>query len=202
MAIEDVIHGTTSTNATGTSNPVYATTGGSVFPTIGHNHPLYLQPTDTPGSSLISLELVGAENYALWSRAMRIGLLGKSKLGFVDGRYLKSRFAPELHDLLEKVNIVVLSWIMNVVRPVLLSIVLYASSAYKVLEDLREMFDKVNGSRVQLLHKEIHSFSQGTMTVQQNISPRSYSQSGEIGQGRTWSTLNACREYKQANSLL
>ncbi|XP_075086413.1 uncharacterized protein LOC142169102 [Nicotiana tabacum] len=148
METEDVIHGATSANATGTSNPVNATTGGSVFPTIDHNHPLYLQPTDTPGSSLIFLQLVGSENYALWSRAMRIGLLGKSKLGFVDGRYPKSRFSLELHDMLEKVNVVVLSWIMNVVRPGLLSSVLYASSAHKVLEDLRERFDKVNGSRV------------------------------------------------------
>ncbi|XP_070041635.1 uncharacterized protein [Nicotiana tomentosiformis] len=175
MTIEDVIHGTTSTNSTGTSNPVNATTGGSVFPTIDHNHPLSLQPTDTPGSSLISLQLVGSENYALWSHAMRIGLLGKTKVGFVDGRYPKSRFSPELHDLLEKVNVIVLSWIMNVVRPGLLSIVLYASSAHKVLEDFREWFDNMNGSRVQFLHKEIHSVSQGTKTMPQNISPRSCS---------------------------
>lgn len=30
---------------------------------------------------------------------MRIGLLGKSKLGFVDGKFPKSRFALELFDI-------------------------------------------------------------------------------------------------------
>nr|XP_016443928.1 PREDICTED: uncharacterized protein LOC107769240 [Nicotiana tabacum] len=73
---------------------------------------------------------------------MRIGLLGKSKLGFVDGRYPKSKFEPEFHKKWEKVNVIVLSWIMNVVRPGLLSSVVYASIAHKVWEDLKERFDK------------------------------------------------------------
>ncbi|XP_070020591.1 uncharacterized protein LOC142180985 [Nicotiana tabacum] len=41
-------------------------------------------------SSLISIQLKGTENYALWSRSMKIGLIGKSKLGFVDGRCTKT----------------------------------------------------------------------------------------------------------------
>ncbi|KAH0653253.1 hypothetical protein KY289_030931 [Solanum tuberosum] len=85
----------------------------AVFPVIDHNHPLFLQHTDTPGSSLISLQLTGSENYALWSRSFRIGLVGKSKLGFVDGRFPKSMFEPILFDQWEKCNAVVLSWIMN-----------------------------------------------------------------------------------------
>ncbi|XP_070054974.1 uncharacterized protein [Nicotiana tomentosiformis] len=96
--------------ATGTST---STAGTTSFPVIDHNHPLYLQPTDTP----------------------------------------------------EKVNIVVLSWIMNSVRPDLLSSVLYASDVHKVWEDLKERFDKVNGFRVLYLHKEIHTLTQGTMIV-------------------------------------
>lgn len=45
-------------------------TGTTSFPTINYNHPLFLQPTDTPGSTLISLQLIRSGNYALWSRAM------------------------------------------------------------------------------------------------------------------------------------
>ncbi|XP_070009654.1 uncharacterized protein [Nicotiana sylvestris] len=54
---------------------------------------------------------------------------------------------------------------MNVVKPGLLSSVLYASNAHKLWEDLKKRFDKVNGARVQYLRKEIHSLTQGTMTV-------------------------------------
>ncbi|OIT06173.1 hypothetical protein A4A49_61608, partial [Nicotiana attenuata] len=132
---------------------------------IDHDHPLHLQPTDTPGSSPISLQLTGSDNYALWSRAVRNGLLGKSKLGFLDGRFPKSKFEPELHDLWEKVNAIVLSWIMNAVRSGLLSNVMYASSAHRVWEDLKERFDKVNGSRILYLHREVHTLAQETMTI-------------------------------------
>lgn len=96
---------------------------------------------------------------------MRIGLLCKRKLSFVDGRFPKSKFEPELHDLWEKVNAFVLSWIMSAVRPGLLSSMLYASRALKVREDLKERFDKVHGSRVLFLHREIHTLTQGTMII-------------------------------------
>ncbi|KAH0716996.1 hypothetical protein KY290_015826 [Solanum tuberosum] len=103
--------------------------------TIDANHPLYLQGCDTTGSSLISFQLTGPENYALRSRSMRIGLLGKSKMGLVDGRHTKDKFPSSLHDLWEKVSAMVLSWIMSSVSKDLLSCVAYASSAcmHKIL---------------------------------------------------------------------
>ncbi|XP_075084031.1 uncharacterized protein LOC142167827 [Nicotiana tabacum] len=131
MAIGDEqLNNTTPNHTTTTSTTGNFITGITTFPSIDHNHPLYLQPTETPVSSLISVQLTGLDNYALWSHAMRIGLLGKNKLCFVDGRFPKSKFEHELHDLWEKVNAIVLSWIMNVVRPGLLSSVLYASSTH------------------------------------------------------------------------
>ncbi|XP_055831009.1 uncharacterized protein LOC129900060 [Solanum dulcamara] len=111
-------------------NTPHATTGPSSYeaPVIGHNHPLYHHPNDTPGSSLISLQLTGSENYAVC-------------------------------------NAVVLSWIRNAVTPGLLSSIVYAGDAHKVWSDLKERFDKINGAHVFQLHKEIHSLTQGTMTV-------------------------------------
>ncbi|KAK4730271.1 hypothetical protein R3W88_023259 [Solanum pinnatisectum] len=124
----------------------------AVFPVIDHNHPLFPQHTDTPGSSLISLQLTSSENYALWNRSFRIGLVGKSKLGFVDGRFPKSMFEPMLFNQWGKCNTVVLSWIMNIVRSGLLSSVV-------------ERFDTINESRIFQLHREIHTLIQGTMYV-------------------------------------
>uniref|UniRef100_M1DFH5 Retrotransposon Copia-like N-terminal domain-containing protein n=1 Tax=Solanum tuberosum TaxID=4113 RepID=M1DFH5_SOLTU len=51
-----------------------ASTGNGVispFPVIDHNHPLFLQRT--PDNSMISLQLIGSVNYALWSRSFKIG---------------------------------------------------------------------------------------------------------------------------------
>ncbi|XP_075099347.1 uncharacterized protein LOC142176162 [Nicotiana tabacum] len=109
---------------------------------INQHHPLFLQPCDTPSSSLISIKLTGHENYALWNRSMRVSLLSKSKLGFVDGRYTKDKFPSSLHELWEKCNVIILSWIMNPVSNEFLSGMVYTSSAQKVWADLRESFDK------------------------------------------------------------
>lgn len=46
---------------------------------------LYLHPTDTTGSLLILFQFIGAENYQLWSYAVREGLLVKNKQCFIDG---------------------------------------------------------------------------------------------------------------------
>lgn len=66
----------------------------------------------------------------------------------MDGRFPNSHFAPELFDIWEKCNVVVLSWIINVVRPRLLCSVVYGGGAHKVWCGLKERFDKINGVHV------------------------------------------------------
>ncbi|KAM3398852.1 hypothetical protein P3S68_002368 [Capsicum galapagoense] len=145
---------------TGIINGGISNSSGTTTTVIDYHHPLYLQACNTPGSSLVSIQLTGSENYALWSRSMRIGLLGKSKLDFVDGRHTKEKFEPALHDLWEKCNSIVLSWIMISVSKELLSGIVYASNAQKVWSDLKERFDKVDRSRIFFLHKEITTLVQ------------------------------------------
>ncbi|XP_075074889.1 uncharacterized protein LOC142162435 [Nicotiana tabacum] len=54
---------------------------------------------------------------------------------------------------------------MNVVSKELLSGIVYKSSAHKVWIDLKDKYDKVDGSRIFFLHKEITTLSQGISTV-------------------------------------
>ncbi|XP_069152483.1 uncharacterized protein [Solanum lycopersicum] len=132
-----------------------------LFSVIDHNHPLYLQHTDTVGSSLILLQLTGFENHALWNRSFRIGPVGRRKLEFVDGRFPKSKFEPELYNQWEKCYAVVLSLIMNTVRRGLISFVVYTLDVL----DLKERFDTVNRSRIFHLYREIHTLVQGTISI-------------------------------------
>lgn len=76
---------------------------------VDSHHPLFLQACDTSGSSLVSTQLTGSKNYSLWSRSMKIGLLGKGKIGFVDGSSSKDKFQSSFHNLWEKCNEIVLS---------------------------------------------------------------------------------------------
>ncbi|XP_075084768.1 uncharacterized protein LOC142168017 [Nicotiana tabacum] len=137
MAVEDSSSGLNAGIGLDTSS---APAADRVIPTVDQHHPLFLQPCDTQGSSLISIKLTGPENYALWSSSMQISLLGKSKLGFVDGRYPKSKFDPSLHDLWEKCNAIVLSWIMNYIASLSQGIS-YVSSYFSKLKELWAEFD-------------------------------------------------------------
>ncbi|KAL4377204.1 hypothetical protein GQ457_02G034800 [Hibiscus cannabinus] len=57
-------------------------------------------------------------------------------------------------------NAIVLSWIINFVSKDLSAGIVFASSATLVWSDLKERFDKVDGSRVFFLHREIATLTQ------------------------------------------
>ncbi|XP_070042489.1 uncharacterized protein [Nicotiana tomentosiformis] len=96
---------------------------------------------------------------------MKIALLGKRKLGFVNGTCMKESCTAELQEQWKTCNIIVLSWLMNTVSKELLCGIAYTSNAHLVWEDLRERFDKVNRMRIFQLHRAIDTLSQGTDSV-------------------------------------
>jgi len=132
---------------------------------IDQNDPLYIGASDSSSAVLIPIKLIGSENYGIWSRSMRIALLGKRKYGFVTGACTRGLYREELHEQWEICNAIVLSWLMNTVSEKLLSGIVYATNALSVWNDLKERFDKVNRVRIYQMHKEITTLSQGTDIV-------------------------------------
>lgn len=63
---------------------------------------------------------------------MRVALLVKNKLGFVDGTCLKSSYRGELVVQWEICNAVVVSWLSSTVEAELVPSIIYASSAKKI----------------------------------------------------------------------
>nr|XP_009793926.1 PREDICTED: uncharacterized protein LOC104240742 [Nicotiana sylvestris]XP_016480202.1 PREDICTED: uncharacterized protein LOC107801390 [Nicotiana tabacum] len=116
--------GNTTTTAVAPTGPVNS---GNFF--LDHNHSLYLHPSDGPGSLSIGLLLTGIENYTLWSRAMKVALLGKNKLCLVDGTTSKSDFGPGLAHQWDRCNVIVTSWLMSNVNSHLLTGVLFSENA-------------------------------------------------------------------------
>lgn len=79
---------------------------------IDINHPYYLSSADHPGLSLVS-ETLTNQNYQHWSRYVKIALLAKLKLGFIDGTQLKpADNSPQLA-LWKRSNHLVISWLLN-----------------------------------------------------------------------------------------
>ena len=132
---------------------------------LSHNHPLFLNNIDNSGVMLVSIQQSGSENFLVWSRAMRIAILGRNKLGFIDGSCKKEAYGENMKNLWERCNAIVLSWIMNCVSKELLSGIVYSTNAAEVWKELSERYDKVDGSRIYQLHKEIATISQGMNTI-------------------------------------
>ncbi|XP_027770141.1 uncharacterized protein LOC114076047 isoform X2 [Solanum pennellii] len=131
-----------------------------------HNHPLFLSSSDAAGAVQVGIQLTGMENYTLWSRAMRLNLLTRNKLGFIDGLVQRGDFKEdsEKQDW-DSCNAMVISWILNNVSKDMVSGISFCSSAHLVWTDLKERFDKVNMSRIFHLHKVIATLTHGVSPV-------------------------------------
>ncbi|XP_070025127.1 uncharacterized protein LOC142181791 [Nicotiana tabacum] len=125
------------------NNPV---NGGTAVARVDYNHPLFLCPTDVSGIQIISFQLTGIENYSIWQISMRVALFGRNKLSLVDGTCKKEVFPITMWNHWERVNAIVLSWIMNFVSKGLLEGIMYASSAQVVWDDLSGRFNKIDGT--------------------------------------------------------
>lgn len=66
---------------------------------LSHNRPPFLNSNDNSGAILISLQLWGPENYSIWSLAMKIAILGRNKLGFIDITCKRENYSTNLVDL-------------------------------------------------------------------------------------------------------
>ncbi|KAL3344676.1 hypothetical protein AABB24_023896 [Solanum stoloniferum] len=80
---------------------------------INHTHALFIHPSNTTGGPIVSTMLAGSENYSIWSRSMRIQLLGKNKLGIIDGTWKKEDFSADLAHQWERCYAIVIGWILG-----------------------------------------------------------------------------------------
>ncbi|XP_073040030.1 uncharacterized protein [Primulina eburnea] len=129
------------------------------------NDPLFLHPSDAPGMTIVSEQLTRVENYGVWSRAILIALRAKNKIAFIDGTCVRPPAGNATLNQWERCNALVLSWIMNSVSKDIFSGIVYSSDASAVWSDLKDQFDKVNGSRIFSIHRELGRLTQGNNTI-------------------------------------
>lgn len=101
-------------------------------PKIDPSDSFFKGASDVSGVALILIKLVGSENYVMWSRSMRIALLGKRKCGFITSACSKDIYREELNEQWKTYSAIVLSWLMSSVSVELLSGIVDATSAFEV----------------------------------------------------------------------
>ncbi|PWA60444.1 hypothetical protein CTI12_AA382890 [Artemisia annua] len=139
------------------------------------SNPLYVHPSDGPGSLPMQEKLVGSHNYRSWRRSMEIGLSTKRKLGFVKGTIPKPPSVPIAPvtvvennariELWETCNNLVISWIMSSVSDSIAKSVMFIGSASEIWSQLETRFSLSNGSRKYKLSKDTFGISQQGSSV-------------------------------------
>ncbi|GJZ17775.1 ribonuclease H-like domain-containing protein, partial [Tanacetum coccineum] len=124
------------------------------------SHPLHLHPNDSVALTVVSVRLKGTENYQVWSCAMLLALEGKNKTGFIDGSFRRSNTDEVLGIQWDRANVVVLGWIINSIYEELFVGQIFSKRAKHVWDELKETYDKVDGSVTFSLHHKIHTLSQ------------------------------------------
>ncbi|KAJ0734450.1 putative transcription factor interactor and regulator CCHC(Zn) family [Helianthus annuus] len=127
--------------------------------------PLFLHPSDSSSLTIVGIKLKGTENYRVWSSAMKLALEAKNKFGFIDGKCKKNTEDDVLGSQWDRCNSVVLSWLLNSVSEELYLGQVFSKLASEVWEDLKETYDKVDGSVVYDLYKKINCITQNGSSV-------------------------------------
>lgn len=110
-----------------------------------HN-PMFLHPSEGPGSLGNIPKLTGIENYRSWKRSMEINLSTKRKLGFVKGTIPRPEDATQA-DQWDTCNNTVIAWIIYAVSDSISQSILYVNSAKEIWTQLENRFSLSNGSR-------------------------------------------------------
>ncbi|XP_074347238.1 uncharacterized protein LOC141686078 [Apium graveolens] len=129
-------------------------------------HPLFLYNNDHPGLILISKKLIGPDNYVPWSRSMQIALNARNKFILVNGLYKKPALTSPLCAQWERVNDMIITWILNSVADEISDGLNYVTTASEIWTELYERFSSVNGHRVYQIMKDTHSLEQGNRSVE------------------------------------
>ncbi|KAF5772044.1 putative transcription factor interactor and regulator CCHC(Zn) family [Helianthus annuus] len=127
--------------------------------------PLYLHASDSSGLTVVNVKLKGTENYVVWSNAMHLALMAKNKLGFIDESCKRSTTDDVLASQWDRCNSIVLTWILNSVSDELYVGQVYSKLASEVWDDLKETYNKIDGSVVFGLFQKINSVSQNGASV-------------------------------------
>ncbi|KAJ0779316.1 putative RNA-directed DNA polymerase [Helianthus annuus] len=177
--------------------------GETLISKLEPDNPLYLHPSDSANLSVVSVKLKGTENYTVWANAMTLALRVKNKLGFIDGSVVKLETNDILASQWERCNSVVLTWILNSVSEELYLGHVYSKTASEVWNELKETYDKVDGSIVFDLYQRINSFSQNGMSVAEyyhklNIMWKQMDQILQI----PVCTCNASKQYNDFSHLI
>lgn len=133
-------------------------------PNSDQSSPYYIHPNENPALILVSPPLDGS-NYHSWARGMKMALLSKNKMKFVDGSLPPPLSTDKLFSAWERCNNLVQGWLTKSLSPSIAKSILWFDSAAEIWSDLKSRYAQADIFRIADLQEEIYSLKQGSMTV-------------------------------------
>ncbi|CAJ2632157.1 unnamed protein product [Trifolium pratense] len=128
------------------------------------SNPYYLHPNENPSLILVT-PLLDSKNYSSWSRAMKVALISKNKLRFVDGTFPCPSPTHALYEQWIRCNNMVLSWLQRAISESISKSILWIDKASSVWTNLELRFSQGDIFRIADIQDDLTRFQQGTLDI-------------------------------------
>lgn len=118
----------------------------STNPILNPSSPYFLYPTDT-GLKIVT-NIFSGNSLKSWKRSVTIAFSGKNKLCFINGSIKRSTGNDKLGKVWDRVNDIVIGWILNALDERLAQSVIYHGMAKAVWEDLEHRYGETSGAQL------------------------------------------------------
>ncbi|XP_075108902.1 uncharacterized protein LOC142180734 [Nicotiana tabacum] len=115
--------------------------------TIDSSSPLYMHPSDNPGTMLVPVPFNGV-GYKSWRRSVLCALSVKNKLGFINGDCKKLDLESPKYRRWKKCDDMVTSWIINSLGKKITDSVEYVNDSVELWIELEDRYDQTNGAKL------------------------------------------------------
>lgn len=129
------------------------------------SNPFYIHPNENPAITLVQSQLEGSKNFQSWIRSMRVALISKNKLIFVDGTIKAPEKTHSLYNQWFRCNNMVLAWIQRSVSANVLKSIVFFNKGYDTWKDLKERFDQGDMFKIADLQEDLCKVTQGTRDI-------------------------------------
>ncbi|XP_061368692.1 uncharacterized protein LOC133311632 [Gastrolobium bilobum] len=126
--------------------------------------PYYLHPNESPSLILVTPSMNG-RNYHSCSRAIKVALILKNKLGFVNGTITTPSEDNVKYVAWEGCNMMVLSWVHRSIDNSIIQSIIWIGKANEVWNDLKDRFSQSDMFRISDLQENLYQMNQGNKTV-------------------------------------
>uniref|UniRef100_A0A803LWM9 Retrotransposon Copia-like N-terminal domain-containing protein n=1 Tax=Chenopodium quinoa TaxID=63459 RepID=A0A803LWM9_CHEQI len=116
---------------------------------INYNDPYYLASGDNPSMQLGNQILTGS-NYINWCRIVRMALIARNKICFVDGTLIPPDSASDDHKKWLRNDYMVMSWILNSMEKTIAESFLFVNSSNELWCEIKERFGHTNVPQIQV----------------------------------------------------